>query len=68
MNETEIKQLSKTERLQILDTVWNSLLEEKSELDSPDWHAEILEERRKKIDEGKAKFMTLDELKNQRRK
>lgn len=63
MNTTDIKKLSRSERLQIMDTLWDSFLNEDIELDSPEWHDDILDERRRKIESGKAEFISLDELK-----
>jgi len=36
---------------------------EESEIESPEWHRDILEERKRKIKNGKAEFISLEELK-----
>ncbi len=64
MIHTEIKKMSTIERLQTMEELWNSLCQEESDIESPNWHKDILEERRKKIDKGEAKFISLDELKS----
>lgn len=48
MIHTEIKKMSTLERLQTMEELWDSLCQEKSDLESPKWHKDILEERRKK--------------------
>lgn len=67
MNTTEIKKMSIAERLQIMEALWDSLLDEESEMESPGWHEDILEERKRKIKEGKAEFISIKELKNSRK-
>ncbi|MBT5306443.1 MAG: addiction module protein, partial [Candidatus Scalindua sp.] len=34
------------------------------EIESPGWHKDILESRRKKIKEGEAEFVSLEDLKS----
>ena len=63
MNTIEIKKMSIVERLQIMEALWNSLLYEESDMESPAWHRDILEERKQKIKNGKAEFISLDKLK-----
>lgn len=67
MNTSEIKKMSTVERLQTMETIWNTLLYDEAEIESPDWHRDILAERRRKIDEGKAKFFSVEELKERHR-
>lgn len=64
MNITNIKNMSTIERLQVMEEIWDSFIFEKSDIESPEWHKKILNERRVNIASGKAKFITLDELKN----
>lgn len=67
MSTIEIKNMSITERLQIMEALWDSLLYEESEMESPEWHRDILEDRKRKIEEGKAEFISLEELKSSRK-
>ncbi|MGK5091027.1 addiction module protein [Deltaproteobacteria bacterium TL4] len=63
MTITEIKNMSMIERLQSMEVLWDSLLENESEIESPEWHGEILAERKKQIESGRAEFVTLESLK-----
>jgi len=63
MNISELKNMSATERIRIMEALWNSLLHDNAEIESPDWHEKILKERKRKIKTGKAKFISLSELK-----
>jgi len=67
MNTIETKKMSMIERLQAMEALWDSLLDEESEIESPEWHQDILEERKKKIENGKAEFISLEELKATRK-
>ncbi len=67
MNTIEIKKMSTIERLQAMEALWNALLYEESEIESPEWHRNILEERKRKIESGKAEFISLEKLKASRK-
>ena len=67
MNTIEIKKMSMVERLQAMEALWDSLLYEESEIESPEWHRDILEERKRKIENGKAQFISLEKLKSSRK-
>jgi hypothetical protein len=59
--------MSMIERLQAMGALWDSLLDEESEIESPEWHQDILEEREKMIENDKAEFISLEELKATRK-
>lgn len=67
MNTQEIKKMSRIERLQAMEALWDSLIDEESEIESPEWHRDILEERKRKIGTGKAEFISLEELRASRK-
>ena len=66
MNLADIKKMSTLERLKAMEALWDSLLYENEEMESPEWHEKIIEERKAKIKSGKAKFISLSELKANR--
>ena len=67
MNIADLKKMSKTKRLQAMEALWDSLIYENGEIDTPNWHEEILEKRKNKISNGKAKFISLSELRANRK-
>ena len=67
MDTIEIKKMSIIERLQAMEALWDSLMDEDSEMESPHWHQDILEERKRKIENGKAEFVSIEELKAKRK-
>lgn len=64
MTIAEINKMNINEKLQAMENLWNSLIADESEIDSPGWHKEILAQRLKKIKNGTAKFISLSELKS----
>jgi len=62
----QLDQMSVEEKIQTMELLWDSLSQAPADLESPDWHREILEERQRKIDTGEAVFLSLDELKARR--
>ncbi len=63
MTITEIKKMSTIERLQAMEELWDALCHDDQEIESPVWHEEILEERRKKLETSKAEFISIEDLK-----
>ena len=64
MNIIEISRMSKIERLQTMEKLWDSLIHDGSEIESPEWHGEVLAARKKAIDEGKAEFRSIEALRS----
>jgi len=61
--ESEIQNMSLTERLQAMALLWRSFSSSEDEVPSPDWHGEVLTERLAKVEAGEGKFLTITELK-----
>jgi putative addiction module component (TIGR02574 family) len=63
----EIEKMSVHERLQTIEQIWVSLYENAEQIPSPDWHRDILTERKARAERGEAKFLTLDQLRTRLR-
>ena len=59
---SQIEKMSVSERLQAMDQLWDSLNRSDEEIPSPDWHQEVLADRKARAQRGEAKFLTLDQL------
>jgi len=68
MNINDVKKMSKAERLQAMERLWDSLLYENGEIETPEWHAKVLTERKKRIENGSAEFISLSDLKKSQRR
>jgi len=64
MNAIDVKQMSILERLKFMELIWTSLLNEDAEVQVPDWHDNILSKRKKQINSGEAKFISIDDLRS----
>ena len=64
----EVSRLSKAERLQAMELLWASLSKEQQEIESPEWHAEVLAARQAKVASGEAKFLSVSQLKERLRR
>ena len=67
VNTSDIKKMSRSERLAAIEALWESLLDEESQIESPDWHRNVLEQRRQRIESGQAEFISLAKLKASRK-
>ncbi|MDD5273959.1 MAG: addiction module protein [Methylovulum sp.] len=59
MNTSEITRMSKVEKLQTIEAIWDSLIHDNSDIESPEWHSDILTARKKKIEAGTAEFCSI---------
>ena len=64
---SDIARMSVTERLQAMDQLWDSLTREGDEIPSPEWHRDVLADRKAQAERGEAKFLTLDQLRSRLR-
>lgn len=59
-----------SERVALLKRIQQTLPpltpEDEDKVDMPDWHAGVLEERLKKVQEGRARWYTLEEVEERR--
>ncbi|ETR70480.1 MAG: addiction module protein [Candidatus Magnetoglobus multicellularis str. Araruama] len=58
-----LNQMSTVHRIQMMEAIWDSLLYDQSDIKSPDWHKNILADRKRKIEEGTAEFFSVNALK-----
>ena len=64
MTISEMKALPISERMHLMEELWDSLCHETELPESPSWHGDVLEERMQSIRSGQARFLTLQDLKN----
>jgi putative addiction module component (TIGR02574 family) len=67
MSIADIKKMPIVERVYLMEQIWDTLNQETAEIDSPSWHDELLQERKKAIKDGDVKMYTPAELKSKRR-
>ena len=53
-SEIPLKTLSVAEKVRLLESVWESLCVCPADVQSPEWHRQVLEDRKRRLDEGLA--------------
>lgn len=61
----EIHQLPLREKLLLMEALWAEISRDEQNLEVPQWHKEILDERERLLAEGKAKVVDWEEAKRQ---
>ena len=61
---SQIENMSVTEQLQAMEQLWDALCHGTKDLTSPDWHRQVLADRKKRAESGESKFLTLAQLKS----
>ncbi len=64
MSIVEIRQLPLTEKLQIMEAIWEDLRTNAEAVLVPDWQKTLLERRRKAVEEGREQILDWDEVKH----
>ncbi len=64
MTIAEVHQLPLTEKLQIMEAIWEDLRSQADKVPMPDWHKSLLGERQKAVAEGREKILDWDTVKN----
>jgi putative addiction module component (TIGR02574 family) len=66
MSALDIQKMSVQDRLEMMEAIWESFSYEQIDIDSPDWHQNILEKRKQKLESANAEFVTIETLKEYR--
>jgi len=53
----EIRNLSREEKLRVMETIWEDLSREDEEVESPDWHQKALQETERRLNSGQEKIV-----------
>lgn len=64
MSIAEIRQLPLTEKLQIMEAIWEDLRDNAEAVPVPDWQKTLLDRRRKAVEEGREQVWDWDEVKH----
>ena len=63
--QSEIRQMSFPEKVALLETVWSEIAANPGQVEVPQWHKDILDERDLALKEGRATVLDWDEAKRQ---
>ena len=65
MDTTIIEKMNTQEKLHTMEQLWDNLCKNRDFPLTPEWHENVLQERKAIIDSGKASLLSLDEVRNQ---
>ena len=68
VTENQIAQMSREEKLQLMEALWVDLSRSGGEVESPDWHRPALEETESRLAAGHERVLDWDEAKRELRK
>lgn len=61
----EIRELPLHEKLRMMEALWDGISPQEAELEVPQWHKDLLDERGQLIKDGKATFIDWETAKRQ---
>ena len=61
--EIPLDTLSVSEKVRLLESVWESLCKKSGDVQSPEWHREVLETRKRRLEDGRAMVSPWSEAK-----
>jgi len=63
MSLNDLKHMPVEERIHLMEQLWATFQYDDTKIDSPEWHKEILADRKKRYENGELKTISLDTLK-----
>ena len=63
-----LDEMTTEDKLAAMEQLWEDLCRTPESVPPPAWHGDVLLEREKQVQEGRAKFSALDEVKDRIRK
>ncbi|MBM4029228.1 MAG: addiction module protein [Planctomycetes bacterium] len=64
----EIGHLSREEKLRVMEALWEDLSRDAEQVESPDWHREVLDEADRRLEAGQESVVDWPEAKKELRK
>ena len=62
-----LDQMTVSEKLALMERIWDNLSRRPQDVPSPEWHGEVLAERKAAVREGKSEFVEWDGAKRRLR-
>ena len=64
MSIVEVRQLPLAEKIEIMEAIWEDLRAQAERVPVPQWHQDLLDERRKAVEEGREELLDWDSIKD----
>ena len=62
-----LAKMTVAEKLRVMESLWRDLTRDEEQLESPEWHGEVLRQRAARVEQGKEAFMDWEAAKTQLR-
>jgi hypothetical protein len=62
-----LNEMTITEKLVVMNQIWDDLMRNPDNIPSPEWHKEVLSARAERVKSGKAHFKNYDSVKSELR-
>lgn len=66
--ELPLAEMTVSEKLHVIETIWEDLARDEKQVESPDWHFQELHDREQRLQEGTEKVLAWDTAKAELRK
>ncbi len=63
----ELNRMSITDKIHLINEIWESISSNTNDIMSPEWHKDILLSRKERVENGSAKFKSFEEVKKELR-
>ena len=60
----QIESMPTKDKIILMEEIWDTLSSDAAKLDSPAWHQEIIDERKKLLKDGNTTFISINDLKS----
>lgn len=64
----DIEKLSREEKLQLMHKIWENLVKDEKQIESPEWHEGVLRETEERANSGRERLMNWPDAKEELRK
>ena len=62
-SEIPLEAMSVADKLQLMERVWSSLCQHSGDVESPEWHQQVLQERARRLENGKSAVSSWNDAK-----
>ena len=66
--ELPLAELTLAQKLDLIETLWDDIIKDEKALESPSWHQDVLRDRQKALEAGKASVRNWEEAKERIRR
>jgi len=62
-----LSKMTITEKLVVMNQIWDDLMRNQDDIPSPEWHNEVLSARAERVQDGEAQFKDFESVKSELR-